>query len=392
MYNFDEITDRRHSGCVKWDSSPADDIIPMWVADMDFKTAPVIIEALGKRVEHGIFGYTRIGDDYYEAIDRWFSRQHGFSVRKEDVICVPGVVPAISAIIKGLVAPGDGVIIMTPVYNCFFSSIRNNGCKIVEVPLVRVDCGESQFTYSIDFGLLEEKASAGTVKMLLLCNPHNPAGRLWTKEELEKIADICRRNSVKIVSDEIHCELTRPGTSYVPFATIDPDAVVCVSPSKAFNTAGLQNAAIICSDKRDRDAIDRAVNDNEVCDVNPFGVEALKAAYSKEGKIWLDELREYIWGNYDYLLSVMRDEFPQCPVSLLEATYLPWIDVSSLGIPADRLQQRIMDEARVWVNSGVMYGKDGYIRLNIACPRAILVEGLSRLTEWFRNNQAGMQG
>lgn len=386
MYNFDEIVDRRHTGCVKWDCAPADDIIPMWVADMDFKTAPVIIEALGKRVDHGVFGYTHIGDAYYEALDNWFSRRHGFSVRKEDVICVPGVVPAISAIIKGLVAPGDGVMIMTPVYNCFFSSVRNNGCEIVEVPLVRKDCSDSQFSYDIDFGLLEKKAADRNVSLLLLCNPHNPAGRMWTREELERIADICRRNSVKIVSDEIHCELTRPGTSYVPFATIDPYAVVCVSPSKAFNTAGLQNACIICRDKAEREAIDRAVNINEVCDVNPFGVEALKAAYSEEGEQWLDELRDYIWENYDYLLSVIRNELPQCPVSVLEATYLPWIDVSRLGIPSDELQQRIMDEARVWVNSGVMYGKDGFIRLNIACPRAILEEGLSRLTKWIKSH------
>ena len=270
-YNFDEVVDRRHTNSYKWDSAGREDIIPMWVADMDFRTAPAIIDALRRRVEHGIFGYTRVPDRYYDAVTSWFSRRHGWDFSSEMIIYTSGVVPAISAVIKGLTDPGDGVIVQTPVYNCFFSSIRNNGCEIVENPLIY----ENE-TYRMDFEDLERKASDPNVKLLLLCNPHNPAGRVWRKEELLRLNDICKRHGVMVISDEIHCELVFSGYHYTPFASINEDcqnnSVVCCSPSKAFNIAGLQIANIISNNPEIRAKIDRAININEVCDVNPFGV------------------------------------------------------------------------------------------------------------------------
>lgn len=390
MVDFDEVVQRRGSGSYKWDSADSADVIPLWVADMDFRTAPVVREALMRRVEHGVFGYTLVDNAYYEALTQWFSRRHGYAIDRDMVIYTSGVVPAISAIIKALAGPGEGVIVQPPVYNCFFSSIRNNGCRQIDSPLRRVDLPDGRFTYEIDFDDLERCASMPEAKLMLLCNPHNPAGRAWRADELRRVAEICRRNGVRIVSDEIHCELTMPGIDYVPFGNIDrevnggnPQAVVCLSPSKAFNTAGLQIANIVCPDESVRRRVDRAININEVCDVNPFGVEGLKAAYTEDGLEWLDALRAYLYENYLFTLDFMRSRLPQCPVSLLEATYLPWVDVSAFGIASEELEERMLKEASVWVNCGEMYGKGGYIRLNIACPRSVLAEGLARIADFF---------
>ena len=377
------VPDRRGSGSYKWDSIPNPDMIPLWVADMDFKTAPCVIEALARRVDHGVFGYTLVDDSYYEALTGWFASRHGYDIDSRMVIYTSGVVPAISAIIKALARPGEGVIVQTPVYNCFFSSIRNNGCRIVESPLLRKDLSPSEFTYRIDFDDLERKAADPANTLLLLCNPHNPAGRIWSREELAKAAGICRRHGVRVVSDEIHCELTMPGLAYVPYATVDPSGVICLSPSKAFNTAGLQIANIVCPDDSVRRAVDRAININEVCDVNPFGIAALKAAYTPEGAAWLDALRGYIAGNYELTREVITRELPGCPMTTLEATYLPWIDVSALCIPSEELEERLKTEAKVWVNCGEMYGRGGFIRLNIACPRQRLREGLERICRFL---------
>ncbi len=378
-YDFDKLVLRRGTGSLKWDSRR--NVLPFWVADMDFQTAPCVLEALRRRVDHGVFGYTYVDDSYYDALIDWFSSRHLYSFDRGDVIYLPGIVPAISAIIKALVPEGGGVIVQTPVYNCFFSSIRNNGCIVVENPLVRKELSETEFTYEMDFDGLEELASVPSNKLLLLCNPHNPAGRAWTRGELQRVAEICGRHNVKVVSDEIHCELTMPGYTYVPYGTIDPMATVCLSPSKAFNIAGLQIANIIVPDADLRSRIDRAVNINEVCDVNPFGVEALKAAYSSDGGEWLDALRVYLYDNYTFLREYIAKRLPSCPVAKLEATYLPWVDISSLGFGSDELVKRLLDKSGVWVNSGEMYGGDGYIRINIACPRGTLDEGLERICD-----------
>lgn len=393
---FDEPVERRGSGSYKWDSADVNDVIPMWVADMDFHTAPVVVDALRRRVEHGVFGYTLVDEGYYDALTGWFDRRHGYRIERDRVIYTSGVVPALSAIIKALARPGEGVIVQTPVYNCFFSSIRNNGCRIVENPLKRVDFDDGTFSYEMDFEGLEEMASRSDVRMLLLCNPHNPAGRAWRRDELARVADICRRHDVRVVSDEIHCELTMPGVDYVPYGVVDREmngglarGVICLSPSKAFNTAGLQIANIICPDAEVQKLIDKAININEVCDVNPFGVEGLKAAYTPEGAAWLDELRVYLWENYEFLKGFLKKRLPECPVTRLEATYLPWVDVSCVGVGSEELEERMKEEAKVWVNCGEMYGAGGFVRINIACRREILEEGLERMTRFLRKELDG---
>ena len=382
MSGFDDITPRRGTGSYKWDSSTDPQVLPLWVADMDFPTAPAVIDALRRRVDHGIFGYTLVGQPYYDALTHWFESRHGYSFTRERVIYTSGVVPALSAIIKALVPPGAGVVVQTPVYNCFFSSIRNNGCNILDAPLRRRGIDAHTFTYDFDYEALERECSRPEARMLLLCNPHNPAGRRWTRPELQKVADIAHRTGVRVVSDEIHCELTAPGTAYTPYGTVDPGAIVCLSPSKAFNTAGLQIANIVCPDGDTRAAIDRAININEVCDVNPFGPVALMASYSPEGEKWLDSLRDYLWDNWRFTRALLAERLPQCPVALLEATYLVWVDITALHAHSETVEEALAEEAKVWLNAGSMYGQDHYLRINIATPRAILAEGLKRFLDW----------
>ena len=378
-YDFDEIIPRRGTNSYKWDSAGDADILPMWVADMDFRTAPPVVEALRKRVEHGIFGYVRVPDAYYAAVTNWFARRHDWQIEKEWIIYTTGVVPALSAVIKALTVPGDKVMVQTPVYNCFFSSIRNNGCGMIANPLIY-----RNGTYQIDFADLEQKAADPNVKVLLLCNPHNPAGRVWTKQELTRIGDICIRNNVWVVADEIHCELVFPGHTYIPFASISQEflvhSVTCTSPSKAFNLAGLQIANIISADTDIRTKIDKAININEVCDVNPFGVEALMAAYN-DGEEWLEELKQYLFANYNYLRVYFEEYLPEFPVATLEGTYLVWADCSVLNQSSDETVKTLLEKEKLWVNEGSLYGEagEGFIRINIACPRQQLIEGLNRL-------------
>ena len=378
-YNFDEIIPRRGTNSYKWDCAGDADVLPMWVADMDFRTAPPVVEALRKRAEHGIFGYVRVPDAYYAAVTNWFTRRHDWQIEKGWIIYTTGVVPALSAVIKALTVPGDKVMVQTPVYNCFFSSIRNNGCGMIANPLIY-----RNGTYQIDFADLEQKAADPNVKVLLLCNPHNPAGRVWTKQELTRIGDICIRNNVWVIADEIHCELVFPGHTYIPFASISQEflmhSVTCTSPSKAFNLAGLQIANIISADTDIRTKIDKAINVNEVCDVNPFGVEALMAAYN-DSKEWLEELKQYLFANYNYLRAYFAECLPKFPVSMLEGTYLVWVDCSVLNQSSDETVKTLLEKEKLWVNEGGLYGEagEGFIRINIACPRQQLIEGLNRL-------------
>lgn len=381
-YDFDTQISRRGTGSYKWDSAKSEDVLPMWVADMDFRTAPAIVDALEQRVKHGIFGYTRVTDSYYQAVTDWFACRHGWTIDREWIIYTSGVVPAISAIIKALTVPGDKVVVQTPVYNCFFSSIRNNGCEIVTSPLLHIGN-----TFAMDYDDLEKKVADPKVKALLLCNPHNPAGRVWRREELVRIGEICIRHGVMVISDEIHCELVFPGHNYTPFASISDEflqhSVTCISPSKAFNIAGLQIANIVCADASLRARIDRAINDNEVCDVNPFGVIATQAAYNEGGE-WLEQLLEYLYANYLYMQEFCQEHLPDFPLTVLEGTYLVWMDCRVLGIPSETLEQRLVDEAGLWLNAGTMYGAEGegFMRWNIACPRATLTKGLKRFADF----------
>lgn len=386
-YDFDKPISRRGTDSYKWDSAADGDVLPMWVADMDFQTAPAIVEALRRRVEHGIFGYTRVPDSYYRAVSDWFARRHGWPIDREWMIYTSGVVPAISAIIKALTVPSDKVLVQTPVYNCFFSSIRNNGCETVSSPLRFAGS-----TFTVDYEDLEHKAADPKVKVMLLCNPHNPAGRVWTREELVRIGEICLGHGVTVVSDEIHCELVFPGHRYTPFASISEDflqhSVTCISPSKAFNIAGLQIANIICADAGRRAKIDRAINDNEVCDVNPFGVIATQAAYNEGGE-WLDQLIGYLHANYLTMRDFCRKRLPDFPIAELEGTYLVWMDCRKLGLPSAELERQLVGKARLWLNAGTMYGAEGegFMRWNIACPRATLIEGLKRFAEFVQSQK-----
>ena len=472
-YNFDKPINRQGTHCVKWDMAPhypqtptpnpsrgegsldtlshqgiateanqaplpwggaGGGLIPLWVADMDFEAAPAIRAALQKRVEHGVFGYAIVQDSYYDAVINWYERRHQWHIEREWIQYTTGVVPAISAVIKALTMPGERVLIMTPVYNCFFSSIRNNGCEVLESKLVPVEArrptpsplpvkegsnysqggnpqaemhstplphregqgGGSSFTYSVDWDDFERKCADEKCTVFLLCNPHNPAGRVWTREELQRMNDICQRHHVRIISDEIHCELVMPGHEFVPFGRVSTPLplregqgggsagaggglpIICCSPSKSFNTAGLQMANIICADAETRRRIDRAININEICDVNPFAPLAVEAAYN-ESEDWIDELNQYLWGNYQALLAFFAEQLPQLKVFKLEGTYLVWVDITALRVSADEIEEKLLREARVWVNSGTMYGADGYIRINIATQRAQLMEGLKRM-------------
>lgn len=377
-FNFDELTQRCGTGSYKWDSDTDRDVLQLWVADMDFRTAPAVREAVMNRAESGIYGYVRVPESYYMALHDWFAEHHGWNIDPNRVIYTSGVVPAISAIIKALVAPGEKVILQTPAYNCFFSSVRNNHVEMADNPLLRVDLPDGDFSYRIDFDGLERVASEPDVKLMILCNPHNPTGRVWTREELERISSICNRHGVRVVSDEIHCELTRCGIEYIPYAAIDRSAIVCCSPSKAFNTAGLQIANIVCPDDETQQKIDRAINDNEVCDVNPFGVVGLEAAYRK-GAEWLEALRKYLDGNFEYLRQQISAKAPLLKVCASESTYLAWIDIRGLDLTSDAVERLLLEKGKVRISSGSIYHGEGYIRLNYACPRARLAEALDRI-------------
>ena len=382
-YNFDEIVARRGSNSYKWDSAKGADVLPMWIADMDFRTAHPVIEALAKRVQHGVFGYTKVPETYFDAVTGWFERRHGYKFLKEHILFTTGVVPALSAVIKALTSPGDKVIVQQPVYNCFFSSIRNNMCEMISNDL-KYEGG----AYSINFDDLEKKTSDPQAKLLLLCNPHNPAGRVWTREDLTKIGDICLRNNVIVVSDEIHCDLTYPGHTFIPFASISEknlyNSVTCSAPSKTFNLAGLQVANILVADEDMRKKIDKALNINEVCEINAFAVEALIAAYN-DGEEWLDELRQYLYANYVCLKDFFAQHLPQFTVLSLEATYLVWVDCSALGMTSEKISEVLLENEKLWANEGTIYGSagEGFIRLNIACPRELLMQGLNKIKNAF---------
>lgn len=378
-YDFDEVIERRGSNSYKWDTPAADGVLPLWVADMDFRTAPPVVDALRRRVEHGIYGYTKVPAAYYDAVTGWFARRHGWNFRAEWIIYTSGVVPALSAVIKALAEPGDRIVVQTPAYNCFYSSIRNNGCELSASPLVYANgC------YTIDFDDLERRLADPKARLFLLCNPHNPVGRVWTPDELRRMGELCMQYGVFVVADEIHCELTYEGHDYTPFASLSDTfaqhSVTCISPSKAFNIAGLQIANIVVPDDAVRRRVDRAININEVCDVNPFGVVATIAAYN-EGAGWLDELRRYLRGNYEYLRDYFVRHLPDYPVLPLEGTYLAWVDCRASGTASGALAARLLEEHRLMLSPGEMYGPGGeyFLRVNLACPRARLAEALERL-------------
>ena len=380
-YNFDQCPDRRGTESVKWDLYPG--TLPLWVADMDFKVAPEIQAALQKRLAHGVFGYELVPDSYFEAMHRWFKERHGWDdISKSNIVPTTGVIAAYSAAIKAMTVPGDKVMVMTPCYNAFFPAIRNNKCVQLDNPL-RYDG-----RYIVDWDDFEKKAAEA--KVLLLCNPHNPAGRVWTREELLLMARICRQNDVFVISDEIHCELTYPGHDYTPWATLPEEYVLnsvsCISPTKAFNLAGIQIANIYAKDPAVLAKMDRAINDNECCDVNVFGVTALKAAYTSGGP-WLDQLRDYLYHNARTVSCFLEDELPEVNVLPLEGTYLMWLDCRKALCPgeplegfSERLGKFLQEKVQLTLSTGSIYGAagEGFMRVNIACPRSRLLDGMQR--------------
>ncbi|MCR4919776.1 MAG: pyridoxal phosphate-dependent aminotransferase [Prevotella sp.] len=394
-YDFDKPITRRGTGCVKWDEMPAGDVIPLWVADMDFPAAPAIRRAMQQRMDHGVFGYTMVQPGYYDAIVSWFHRRHAWDIQREWIQYTTGVVPAISAVIRAMTQPGDEVVVLTPVYNCFFSSIRNQGCRTVEVPLTyhgQSSAAAAKGSYTIDFDALESALASDRARLLLFCNPHNPAARLWTRDELLRVSRLCLDHGVVVVSDEIHCEFTYCGQRYQPFATVSDEArdnsVICTAASKAFNIAGLQTANIICTRPEWRQKIDRAINDMEICDLNPFGPVALEAAYN-ESEAWLDQLNDHTYRCYTALCDHLAAHLPEAVVTPLEATYLAWVNVSPyccrLGLDSRRLCERLRAEARVALSAGTLYGTagEGFVRVNMACPQPQLMEGLERMTRFM---------
>ncbi len=376
-YDFDTPTERRNTNSLKWDVAQGE--LPMWVADMDFQTAPEIREAIMKRAEHGIFGYSVIPDAWYEAYIQWWKMRHGYTMERDRLIFCTGVVPAISSIVRKLTTPAEKVLIQTPVYNIFFNSILNNGRQVLESPL-RYDGKE----YRIDFADLEEKLSDPQTALMILCNPHNPTGKIWDRQTLEKIGALCSRHHVTVVSDEIHCDLTDPEESYVPFASASETcrqiSITCMAPTKAFNLAGLQTAAVSVPDEVLRHKVWRALNTDEAAEPNAFAVEAAVAAFTR-GADWLDALRDYLYENKKLAEAYIEKEIPDVRAVASQATYLLWLDCSGLIGCGREAAGFLRRETGLYLSEGSQYGGNGadFLRMNIACPRAVLKDGLERL-------------
>ncbi|MBR4342708.1 MAG: pyridoxal phosphate-dependent aminotransferase [Lachnospiraceae bacterium] len=377
-YDFDTVYDRKHTGSMKW--SVPEGTIPMWVADMDFKTAPEITEALKKRAEHGIFGYTEISDDWYDAYIGWWERRHGFKMNPYRLMFCTGVVAAISSIVRKLTTPNENVLIQTPVYNIFFNSIVNNGCRVLENKLIYKD-GE----YNVDFEDLEAKLSDPQTTLMILCNPHNPIGKIWDKETLSRIGNLCKENKVTVISDEIHCDVTVPGKSYIPFASVSEIcrdiSITCISPTKTFNLAGLQTAAIYVPDRFLHHKVWRGINTDEVAEPNCFAALAPIAAFN-EGEAWADEMNSYVAENRKTAEDFLSKNVPFVKTVKGEATYLLWIDISAAG-NSDFVSKYLKNNSGLKITSGTEYGSngEGFVRMNLACPRILLMEGLKRFGE-----------
>lgn len=379
IYNFDLKTDRTCTNSLKWNVSDGE--LPMWVADMDFPTAPEVREAVLKRAEHGIFGYTIIPEEWYDAYILWWEKWHQFKMKKDWLIFSTGVVPAISSAVRKLTTAGENVLIQTPVYNIFFNSIVNNGRNVVEAPLTYD--GDSK-NYAVDWTELERKLADPQTTLMILCNPHNPVGKIWDKETLAKIGELCSRYHVTVISDEIHCDLTAPGRSYIPFASVSETcrkiSVTCIAPTKAFNLAGLQTAAVVVPDETLRHKMWRALNTDEVAEPNAFAVDAAVAAFTK-GDPWLDALREYIAGNKQLVGEFINQNLPKIKAVCSEATYLVWLDCKSLPGDGETICRYLREKTGLYLSEGRQYGKGGehFLRMNVACPRSLVEEGLNRL-------------
>lgn len=376
-FNFDEQINRRGTDSMKWDV--AENELPMWVADMDFQTAPAIRQALEKRVAEGVFGYTDVSEDWYNAYINWWKRRHDLEIQKEWLMFCTGVIPALSSIVRKLTTPNEKVIIQTPVYNIFFNSILNNGCRVLENPLKYEDG-----VFTMDFEDLEEKMADPQASLMVLCNPQNPVGKIWSKEELAKVGELAKKYGVTVVADEIHCDLTEPGKMYVPFASVSETcrdiSITCIAPTKTFSIPGIQTAAIFVPNRFLRHKVWRGINTDEVAEPNVFAATASIAAFN-EGEPWLEELREYLFENRKIVEEYVDKNIPELYVVRGDATYLLWIDVSKLGMSSKELAAFIRKETGLYLSAGTAYGGTGvnFLRMNVGCTKATLEDGLKRL-------------
>lgn len=382
--DFDEIVPRKGSGALKWDLA-AEDVLPMWVADMDFKAARPIRKAMEQRLDHGVFGYSVIPDSYYDAVISWFELRHGWKIEREWIVPVTGVIPALSSVIRTFVPETGKVLLQGPVYNHFYINIARTGREMRSASL-RLDGNR----YEMDFDALEKYVSDPDVKLMMLCNPHNPVGRVWTAEELRKVGEICSRYETVVVCDEIHCELVRPGLKYRPFASVSEkcadNSITCVSPTKPFNIAGVQVANMIVPNPELREAVRKTVELSEIGSPNIFGIEALTAAYTEGGE-WIDALNEYIAGNFRYMRAYCADHLPDYPLTDMEGTYLAWMDCSASGMSSGDFARALKECGKLWLMSGSEYGieGEGWMRWNLACPRKLLEDGLVRFTKFVQS-------
>lgn len=379
-YNFDEVIDRHCTNSVKWDTNQC--VLPLWVADMDFKAAPCIIEELQRKLNHGIFGYTKVPNSYFESVIAWFARRHEWRIEKDWIVPISGLVPGAAVAVGSLVKPGDKVILQSPDYNAFYPVVQNLGCEVADNRLLY---NEVTCSYSMDYDNLEELCSDPAVKAAIICNPANPAGRLWTRKELLLAADICNRHGVTVISDEIHCEIVPPGSHYTPYGSLDREYLmnsICMnSPTKGFNLAGLEISNLVIANPELREKVRQTMTAWQHNDIGQFGVVALEAAYTMEGEQWLDQMNAYVHDNYLTARELIACELPGFEVTPLEATYLMWVRCAPLDgiISTEDLMQRLIDEEHVWVNCGEMYHGPGFLRINLACPRTVLLEGLNRM-------------
>ncbi len=379
-YNFDTIADRRNINSMKWNIGP--DEIPLWVADMDFDTAPEIKEVILQRAQAGAYGYAETNQDWENAYCLWWKKRYNFEIQKEWLIFSTGVVPAISSTVRKITTPGENVLLLTPGYNIFFNSIVNNGRNPVECQL-KYD-GKS---YEIDFEDLETKLSDKQTSLMILCNPHNPVGKIWTKNQLAKIGSLCEKYNVVVLSDEIHCDITEPGKSYVPFASVNDvcrnNCIMAVAPTKTFNLAGLGTAAVIVPDENLRHKVWRGLNTDECGEPNAFAVQGAVSAFTK-GEAWLEELRTYIWENRKLVEKFICQNIPQLKTVSSDATYLIWIDVSKSGMDGKTFAEKLRSETGLILSEGNQYGKggEGFVRMNLATSRRIVEDALERLKKF----------
>lgn len=387
MFNFDFNPERKGTNSLKWDIENGE--LPMWVADMDFETAPAVIKAVEDRAKHGVFGYTIVPDGWYDAIIGWWKRRHDFAIEKEWLQFCTGIVPAISCLVKRVTNHGDRVAVMTPAYDIFYHSVENAGRTVAECRLKYKDG-----RYSINFKELEEVLSHPLTTMLIFCNPHNPTGNIWSRDEIERVGKLCKKHGVVVLSDEIHCDLTMPGFGYIPFASVSDEcrelSITCISASKAFNIAGLQSAAVVVPNKSLREKVVRGLNSDEVAEPNCFAVDSVIAAFN-EGEEWLDGLRQYLARNRSKVYDYLEKNVPEVKAVKADATYLVWIDCGKICIDTDELCGFIREKTGLILSSGSQYRGDGasFLRMNTACNRQKIEDGLQRFAVAVKEYIAG---